>query len=101
MIKAINKTPSNSIIFISQAIIPTFDYFENDNRIVVDINIYNSNNYSWTKDVLNDNRGIPVYFVDDGACGDYLENTQCDFLREKFELNGIESVDRIRIFELK
>lgn len=101
MIKAVNKTPPDSVIFISQAIIPRFDYFENDDRIVVDTNIYNLNNYTWTKNLLDNVNGRPIYFIDDGACGDYLENTQCDFIRENFELNKIESVNRIRIFELK
>ncbi len=100
MIRAINKTPADSVIFISQAIIPKFDYFENDQRVVVDINIYNSNDFTWTKEVLDDNQGKPVYFIDDGACGDYLTG-QCNFIRENFRLNEVDSVGSIRIFELK
>lgn len=97
MIEAVNKTPPDSIIFTSQAIVPKFDYFENDARIVVDMNVYNSNNYIWIRDLLNNNKERSLYFIEDWICS---ETTQCDFIYENFEFHEIESIDWIKLFRM-
>ena len=98
IVSAINKTPSNSTIFLSQVIAPEFDYFKNDNRNLVDISIYWANDYLWTMELLKGEMDKTKYLIDDGICS---YGNQCDFIYENFDLYEIEKIDSTRIFELK
>ncbi|MCK5023626.1 MAG: glycosyltransferase family 39 protein [Candidatus Aenigmarchaeota archaeon] len=97
-ILAFNMTPENSIVFMEQASVQHFDYFSDDDRIVIDVNIYTWNNHSTAKTILSDNIGRPIYFIDGYAC---REINNCGFIHDNFNMKKIIEIYPVILYELE
>lgn len=94
----INTTPKDSVIFLSQAMIPNFDYFKGDKRNIIDLPVYSSMNYTYTIDLLKENMDKPTFLIEDWACSypDY-----CKFISDNFEFSEISRKNQVRFIRLK
>ncbi|UCG95416.1 MAG: glycosyltransferase family 39 protein [archaeon] len=102
IVTAVNSTPENSLLFISQPSVPNFDFFE-DGRRWIDINLIFADNYTHVYEELEYSTERPVYFIEDTACTrHYQENKKnCDFIYSNFELVNHTEFNGIKVYNLK
>ncbi len=98
VVNFINMTPKDSLLFTGQVIIPNFDYFQGDERVMIDINIYTFYNYSFAIQLIRENIDKPMFLIEDWVCSypDY-----CKFVYDNFEWSVIDSREYVNLIRLE
>jgi len=101
IIQAINKTPSHSLIFVSQATVPDFDLVRAKERRWIDIDMIFYNFTVAQQEIeIAIHENIPIIFIEDYRCK-YEKDEQCKFIYNNFYLVLLHEVNEIRIYDLK
>jgi hypothetical protein len=88
LIRALNVTPSNSLIFVSQSASPDFDLVRTKERRWIDIDMIFANNGVWTKQEIENSKNKSIILIEDYRCM-YSKDVACKFIYENFKLEQI------------
>ena len=100
LIEAVNSTPKNSLIFISQSTVPSFDLVKTSERRWIDIELIPADNYNFVKNEIASSKGKPMYFIEDYRCK-YEKDECCDFIYKNFELLNYTSIGDMKVFRIE
>jgi hypothetical protein len=98
IIRAVNKTPNNSLIFISQSTVPNFDLVRNKQRRWIDIDLIPANDYNFTLEELKA-ANHSIMFIQDYRCKEEKDE-QCNFIFNNFNMTFLYSVNEINVYNL-
>ncbi|MEM5806799.1 MAG: glycosyltransferase family 39 protein [Candidatus Aenigmatarchaeota archaeon] len=102
LIMAINTTPENSLVLISQSAVPTFDLIRNKERRWIDTNIIPIQEYRFFWDEINESKGRPIYFISNYGCEYGEEEELCTFIHKNFKLSNHTSIGRrMKVFKVE
>lgn len=99
LVEAINSTPKNSLIFISQTTTPDFDLIERGRRFV-DIDLIPADHYRFVEEEMEYSKHRPMYFIEDYRCGHVKDEGQCDFIYKNFEFLNSTKIDDIKLYRI-
>ncbi len=100
LIKAVNTTPQNSLIFISQSAVPSFDLVKAEERRWVDINLIPADNYNFVNNEIANSKNRPMYLIEDYMCK-YEKDESCNFIYENFKLLNYTVIDEVKVFRME
>ena len=100
LIKLINSAPPNSLIFISQSAVPSFDLVENNERRWVDIEMIPADNYNIVKHEIMKSKSSPMYFIEDYRCKNSMDDS-CKFIYENFNFINYTAIGDFKLYKIE
>lgn len=100
LIKLVNLTPQNSLVFISQSAVPSFDLVKSDERRWVDIEMIPAANYSLVKYEIMNSKSRSMYFIEDYRCKNNMDDS-CKFIYENFNFTNYTVVGDFKLYKIE